>query len=102
MAAATTTNRKNSCHVAAVCTAMNPYDGQQGYLPELPSNPPPRGKLMFGMARDFMRWTARTTQTVWSIQDGKVVLVPETAYMLGDIPSITPASADGIGGSACC
>ncbi|MCW3543234.1 phage protein [Burkholderia cenocepacia] len=76
-------------HVAAACSAMNPYGVQQGYLPELPSNPLPRGKVMFGMARDFMRWTARTTQTVWSIQDGKVVMVPETAYMPGDIPKIT-------------
>ncbi|WP_334004341.1 phage protein [Burkholderia cepacia] len=79
-------------HVAAVCTAMGQYGVQQGYLPELPSNPLPRGKVMFGMARDFMRWTARTTQTVWSIQDGKVVMVPETAYMPGEIPVITSAT----------
>lgn len=76
-------------HVAAACTAMNPYGVTQGYLPELPSNPLPRGKVMFGMARDFMRWTARTCQTVWSIQDGKVVMVPETSYMPGEIPVIT-------------
>lgn len=76
-------------HVAAASSAMSPYGVTQGYLPELPSNPLPRGKVMFGMARDFMRWTARTTQTVWSIQDGKVVLVPETAYMPGEIPVIT-------------
>nr|WP_272545656.1 hypothetical protein [Burkholderia cepacia]MDC6101713.1 hypothetical protein [Burkholderia cepacia] len=79
-------------HVAAACTAMGQYGVQQGYLPELPSNPLPRGKVMFGMARDFMRWTARTTQTVWSIQDGKVVMVPETAYMPGEIPVITSAT----------
>ena len=79
-------------HVAAVCTAMGQYGVQQGDLPELPSNPLPRGKVMFGMARDFMRWTARTTQTVWSIQDGKVVMVPETAYMPGEIPVITSAT----------
>lgn len=76
-------------HVAAACTAMNPYGVTQGYLPELPSNPLPRGKVMFGMARDFMRWTARTCQTVWSIQDGKVIMVPETSYMPGEIPVIT-------------
>ncbi|MCT9071194.1 phage protein [Cupriavidus gilardii] len=76
-------------HVAAACTAMNPYGVSQGYLPELPKNPLPRGKVMFGMAREFMRWTARTCQTVWSIQDGKVVMVPETSYMPGEIPVIT-------------
>ena len=76
-------------HVSVATAAMNPYGVSLGYLPELPSNPLPRGKVMFGMARDFMRWTARTTQTVWSIQDGKVVMVPETAYMPGEIPVIT-------------
>lgn len=49
----------------------------------------PRGKVMFGMARDFMRSVARTTQTVWSIQDGKLIMVPETSYMPGEIPVIT-------------
>lgn len=76
-------------HVAAACTAMNPYGVSQGYLPDLPKNPLPRGKVMFGMAREFMRWTARTCQTVWSIQDGKVIMVPETSYMPGEIPVIT-------------
>ncbi len=76
-------------HVAAACTAMNPYGVTQGYLPELPTNPLPRGKVMFGMARDFMRWTARTCQTVWSIQDGKAIMVPETSYMPGEIPVLT-------------
>jgi hypothetical protein len=76
-------------HVAAACTAMNPYGVTQGYTLELPKNPLPRGKVMFGMARDFMRWTARTQQAVWSIQDGKAILVPETSYMPGDIPVIT-------------
>jgi len=76
-------------HVAAACTAMNPYGVTKGYVPPLPTNPLPRGKVMFGMARDFLASTARTTQTVWSIQDGKVVMVPETSYMPGEIPVIT-------------
>ncbi|AZG13856.1 phage protein [Cupriavidus pauculus] len=76
-------------HVAAACTAMNPYGVTQGYVPDLQANPLPRGKVMFGMARDFMRSVAKTTQTVWSIQDGKAILVPETSYMPGDIPVIT-------------
>lgn len=78
-----------SDHVRASCSAMNPYGVTQGYTPDLPNNPLPRGKVMFGMARDFMRGAARTAQAVWSIQDGKVQLVPETSYMPGDIPVIT-------------
>ncbi|WP_175920741.1 phage protein [Burkholderia pyrrocinia] len=76
-------------HVAAATAAMIPYGVTAGYQPALPTNPLPRGKVMFGMARDFLRSVARTTQTVWSIQDSKVVLVPETAYMPGEIPVVT-------------
>lgn len=49
----------------------------------------PRGKVIFSPVRQVLRGIARTTQTVWSIQDGKVQLVPETSYMPGDIPEIT-------------
>lgn len=76
-------------HIQVACSAMNPYGVQQGYTPNLPANPLPRGKVMFGMARDFMRGAARTAQAVWSIQDGKVQLVPETSYRPGLIPVIT-------------
>ncbi|WP_313817917.1 phage protein [Cupriavidus sp.] len=79
----------SSDHVAAAVQAMNPFGVTQGYVPTLPANGLPRGKVMFGMARDFMRSVAKTTQTVWSIQDGKAILVPETSYMPGDIPVIT-------------
>jgi len=57
--------------------------------PAAPQQGLPRGKVMFGMARDFMRWTARTQQAVWSIQDGEAIFVPETSYMPGEIPVIT-------------
>ncbi|QNB08332.1 hypothetical protein G5S34_17275 [Herbaspirillum frisingense] len=76
-------------HVQAACTAMAPFGVSLDYMFEVPENPLPRGKVMFGMARDFMRGAARTAQAVWSIQDGKVQLVPETSYRPGDIPVIT-------------
>ncbi|MGC8011077.1 hypothetical protein ACP3WR_24425, partial [Salmonella enterica] len=68
---------------------MAPFGVSLDYMFELPKNPLPRGKVMFGMARDFMRGAARTAQAVWSIQDGKVQLVPETSYRPGLIPVIT-------------
>lgn len=76
-------------HVAAAVAAMNPFGVTQGYVPTLSTNALPRGKVMFGMARDFMRSVAKSNQTVWSIQDGKAIMVPETSYMPGDIPEIT-------------
>lgn len=61
----------------------------QGYTPNLSTNALPRGKAIYGMAKDELRKIAKTTQTSWSIQDGKVNLVPLTAYMPGEIPVLT-------------
>lgn len=60
----------------------------EGYRPDLGGRPLPRGKVMFGMARDYLETVARSTQTLWSIQDGKVQMVPETSYVPGEIPDI--------------
>lgn len=63
-----------------------------GYVPALPGNPLPRGKSVYAMSRDQLRQIAFNTQTSWSIQDGKLNLVPITAYMPGEIPVITAAT----------
>lgn len=52
----------------------------------------PRGKVMFGMARDLLRVAAKTQSMVWSIQDGKLQMNPETSYVPGDIPVISAAT----------
>lgn len=76
-------------HVKAAAASMNDYGVSLGYTGDLPRNPLPRGKVMFGMARDFMRGAARTAQSVWSIQDGKVQIIPETSYKPGEVIVIT-------------
>lgn len=75
-------------HVNACANAMTVYGVAKGYCAGLDGNPLPRGKVMFGMARDFMRQAARGTQTTWSIQDGKIVTIPESGYMPDEIPVI--------------
>jgi hypothetical protein len=76
-----------------VCTAAMAQLGvTEGYRPELVGRPLPRGKVMFGMARDHLETIARSTQMLWSIQDGKLQMVPETSYAPGEIPSITSES----------
>lgn len=79
-------------HVAAVLQSMSANGISQGYVADLKGNPLPRGKVFYGMARDEMRKIARNTNTSWSIQNGKLQMVPETAYMPGDIPVITAAT----------
>jgi hypothetical protein len=49
-----------------------------GYVSgSLPGSALPRGKVLFGMARDHMRTIANTTQSSWSIQDGALQVVQQ-------------------------
>jgi hypothetical protein len=79
-------------HVAAVLQGMAEFGITQGYAPEIEANPLPRGKVIFGMCRNEMRKIAKNTNTAWSIQDGKLDLVPLTSYKPGEIPVITAAT----------
>lgn len=45
----------------------------------------PRGKVLFGMAREQMNNISRTTNASWFVQNGKVNLVKNTGYLPGDI-----------------
>lgn len=79
-------------HVKACTAEMAKYGVAEGYRPALPSAPLSRGKVMFGMARDCLEAVARSTQTLWSIQDGQLLMVPETSYVPGDIPDVSHES----------
>lgn len=41
----------------------------------------PRGKVMFGMTRDYLDLLGRTQDVSWSIQNGKLTIIPNTAYL---------------------
>ncbi|MCM2483370.1 phage protein [Burkholderia glumae] len=72
--------------------AMAPYGVTPGYMAPLQSNPMPRGRPIFDLARDVLRKVARANQMVWSIQDGRIIMVPETSYAPYDIPEINSAT----------
>lgn len=55
-------------------------------------NPAPRGKVLYGMSRLQMQTLARSTQTAWSIQDGKITVLPITAYREGEAVVINSAT----------
>lgn len=67
--------------LAALQKSMEEYNVKAGYLPEVAGQQLPRGKVMFGMTRDFLRDAADTLNCSWSIQDGRLQLVPLTAYL---------------------
>lgn len=52
----------------------------------------PRGKTMWGMARLEMQRLARKNNCRWSIQNGQIVLVPDTGYLPGQAVEINSAS----------
>jgi hypothetical protein len=68
----------------ALTGSMAPHGVTPGYAPELPGAALPRGRVLFGMARDHMRTLADSTETKWSIQSGKVDLVPLTGVIPGE------------------
>jgi hypothetical protein len=78
--------------ISAVLQGMAEFSISKGYIPDMPGNQLPRGKVIYGMSRDELRKIARNTQTAWSIQDGKLTMIPESAYIEGDIPVITSAT----------
>jgi hypothetical protein len=52
----------------------------------------PRGKVLFGLAKDYFREMARTNNMRWSIQNGALTLIPLDAYLPGTIVKINSAT----------
>ena len=76
----------------AVVQAMTPMGVTLGPTPTLVPNQLPRGKVMFGNAKDYMRDISQNTKNSWSIQDEKIALVPLTSYLPGEVVVITSAT----------
>ncbi len=75
---------------------VNPYGVRQGYVPDLGGKKSIRGAVMSGMVRDYLQDVCGSANTLWSIQDGKVVVVPETAYVPGSVPVLSHDSGLGL------
>ena len=54
--------------------------------------PLPRGKVMVGLTREFLRHTAWSNGWSWSIQNGKVLMYPETGYVDGEAVVLSAAT----------
>jgi hypothetical protein len=52
----------------------------------------PRGKVLFGLARTYMRDLANSNSARWSIQDGAVVMIPVASYLPGKAIQINSAT----------
>ena len=48
-----------------------------------------RGKVLWGMARTYYRTAARTADATWSIQNGKVQVIPLTGYLPNEVVELS-------------
>jgi hypothetical protein len=70
--------------VDSIVESMKQYDVVEGYTPEFAAYANPRGKVMFGMARDTMRDLADTAGASWCIHEGKLTITPLNAPQPGE------------------
>lgn len=73
----------------AATKAMNSRGVAAGFTGDMPPESLPRGKVMFGNSRDYLRTIAQTTDKSWSIQDEKVTFVSKKSYLPGERVVIT-------------
>lgn len=70
--------------IDTVVASMQNYGVGLGFVGPMASGTLPRGKVLFGMARTYLRSIAQTNGATWSIQDGKINIVPLTGYLPGE------------------
>lgn len=70
--------------VAAAVTEMSKKGVTAGHLGEFPQSKLPRGKVMYGPAKDYMRTVAQTTNKSWSIQSGRLTFVSNNSFLPGE------------------
>lgn len=63
---------------------MNSKGVTAGHVGDMPSEKLPRGKVLYGTSRDYLRNIAQTTDKSWSIQDEKVTFVSNKSYLPGE------------------
>lgn len=73
----------------AAINSMHPLGVDKGYQGPVPKVKLPRGKVMYGNCRDYIKAVADTNNLNWSIQDGNVVVLPESQYMPNEAVILT-------------
>ncbi|SDI54028.1 phage protein [Pseudomonas panipatensis] len=79
-------------HLQVALQAMASRGITMGQGMTLSGNKLPRGKVMFGMVRDHLDNLGKTQDLSWSLQDGQLTLIPNTAYLPGEAVVVTSAT----------
>jgi hypothetical protein len=75
--------------VDAAVGSMAAHGVTAGHMSDTPTTQLPRGKVMFGNSRDYLRTIAQTNNSTWSIQNGKVTFVATKSYLPGTAVKIS-------------
>lgn len=71
--------------IAAAFAPMNDAGVVQGYVSPIDGQSLPRGKVMFGPSRDYLRQNTTSCDATWSIQDGKAQVTKNTEVLPGKV-----------------
>jgi hypothetical protein len=63
------------------------YDSDSA--PQLQGNARVRGRVWYGMGRECLRKFAAANGVLWSVQDGRLTLIPQNGYIEGQVPVIS-------------
>lgn len=84
--------------IKAATTAMTQQGGVTlGHVDGVPDNKLPRGKVLYGNARNYLRNVGQNIGQTWSIQNSKVTFIPKKSYLPGKVVVLT--SKTGLVGS---
>ncbi|MDR1979780.1 MAG: hypothetical protein LBQ42_13675 [Synergistaceae bacterium] len=76
----------------AALEPMKEFGIELGYCPDLGDEKLPRGKTVFRASRDVIADICKTTGTTWSIQDGRIDIVPRKEAIPGQAFLISPST----------
>lgn len=75
--------------ISAAQAPMTPLGVTQGTVTVNQSQKLPRGKVLYGSSKNYLRQLANSTQSNWSIQDGKMIFIPIKSYLPGQVVVLT-------------
>lgn len=75
--------------INASTTAMTPHGVTLGHVAGVPANKLPRGKVMYGNARNYLRNVGQNIGQTWSIQSEKITFIPKKSYRPGQVVVLT-------------
>jgi hypothetical protein len=76
----------------AAAASMSGQGVGASYIGTLPQVKLPRGKVLYGNARDYIKTIADTNGFAWSIQDEKIVFLKQGAYLPNQAVVLTSKS----------